>query len=246
MNKKVLLIAGVVIVGAPAAIALINLDSGNGDSHSAETTRMVMAAVSGDEDEDESGNISKVNDSIRVRDGESVGSVKTVNGSITIGDNATVEFVRSVNGSISIGDGTVVHEGIANVNGGITVRKEGRIGGDMKTVNGTLDVGPGSTIGGKATSVNGKIALYGAQAGAVTITSGKVELADGAVVLGDLTVREQKRSFFSFGKSQRPRIIIGDNSEVRGKLHFGQEVELTVADSAKIGEITGVEPVRRD
>lgn len=242
MNKSILITAGIVIVAAPAAIALLNVDvGGSNDSPARNAASTIMADAS---DPAEGDSISKVNEAIRVGPGREAGSVKTVNGAITLGEGASARDAKTVNGSITISESASVEGSVASVNGGVTLKEGARVGGDVENVNGRITLAPGASVKGKAGTVNGTVALRGAETGGIVITNGNIELSDGAVVLGDLTVKKPKRSGFSFGKRDRPRVVIGENCEVRGTLHFEQEVELAVAESAKIGEITGEEPKR--
>lgn len=191
------------------------------------------------------GDYSKVHGSVNVPAGAKAGTVKTVNGSVTIGDGAEVDRVKVVNGSIKIGETAVVHSEVSSVNGSVQLRRNARAESDVTTVNGRMSLDRGAVVAGEVRTVNGRMELDGAEAGSLKTTNGDIELRDGAVVLGDLVVEKpQNKGWNLFGSHDRPRVVIGENCEVRGKLHFEQEVELEVADSATIGEITGVQPIR--
>lgn len=195
-------------------------------------------------DSDGGGSISKVHGSINVPASGKAGAVKTVNGSVTIGDGAEVESVKVVNGSVRLREGATVLDRVKSVNGSIELAANARVQGNASTVNGRVELSPGSVVDGEASTVNGRLELRGAEVGALTTTNGDIELADGAVVHGDLTVHKPSNEGWSLFGKDRPRVVIGENCQVRGTLHFEQEVELVVADSASIGEITGVEPAR--
>lgn len=196
-------------------------------------------------DENGGDSISKVHGSINVPDNGRAGSVKTVNGSVEIGDGAEVQRIKVVNGSIRIGENAVVANEVKSVNGSIRLQDGAHARNDVGTVNGRLNLERGSIVDGDVSTVNGRMELRGAEAGSLTTTNGDIELADGAVIHGDLTVRKPDHEGWSFFGKDRPRVVIGENCEVRGKLVFEQEVELVMADSASIGAIEGVEPVRR-
>lgn len=237
MKKPLIITAVVVVLAGPAAIALFNPGFNFGES---------VPTVIADSTEIEDGeSVSKVNTPIRIGKGESAGSLKNVNGSVAMGEGASADSVKTVNGSISLDEESSVGGSVASVNGSITVERGVTIGGELKSVNGRIRAHEGTVVKGAVESVNGTIDLEGVEAASLTTTNSTVKLSDGTVILGDLTVRKPKSAGFSFGIKQRPEIVIGENCEVRGNLNFEQEVELTVHASAKIGEITGVEPIRK-
>ena len=61
------------------------------------------------------------------------------------------------------------------------------------------------------------------------------------MVLGGLRVRKSQ-SWFTFGNSRDPRVVLGPNAVVKGPLVFERAVELYVHVSAKHGAITGAKP----
>lgn len=189
--------------------------------------------------------ISKVHGSINIRDGGRAGSLKTVNGSVEVGNEAEVERIKVVNGSVRIGKHAIIGGGVKSVNGSVSLADGTRAKGDVATVNGRIRLAPGTVVDGEVSTVNGRMTLSGAEVGSLTTTNGDVELEHGAIVLGDLVVEKPENEGWHFFGKDRPRVVIGEDCEVRGTLRFEQEVELVVADSAKIGEITGVEPERR-
>lgn len=211
-------------------------------------TAIVMAAVLGLGSAiaaDEGASITKVNGSIDLQAHGSAGELKNVNGSIRVGEGAQVEAIKSVNGSVTIGDGARVSGDVKSVNGGVDMGADSQVGGDLKTVNGHIATQPGAVVSGAVKSANGTMELKGARAGSIETTNSDIELSDGTVVLGDLIVHKPDSGLFHFGNdSKPPHIVIGENCEVRGELNFEREVYLEVADSAKIGKITGVQPIK--
>jgi len=82
--------------------------------------------------------------------------------------------------------------------------------------------------------------------GGIRTVNGGIDLGPGTRVDGDLTVAEAPRRLLSWGsrESRTPTIVIGPDSEVRGRLEFKREVDLHVHDSARIGAVEGAEPQR--
>ena len=62
----------------------------------------------------------------------------------------------------------------------------------------------------------------------------------GSVVRGDLVVKDSTPS----ETGNPPRIVIGPKSQILGELRFERDVRLYVHESARIGRVTGAEPVR--
>lgn len=195
-------------------------------------------------DEEGGGSVSRVHGAIKVPAGDHAGALKTVNGSVTVGDDARVERIKVVNGSVSIGRNAVIRDSAESVNGSIGLGEGSRGKGDLSTVNGRIDLARGAAVDGSVSTVNGRLALHGAEVGSLTTTNGDIELTDGAVVRGDVTVKKSDSKGWSLFGGNRPRVTIGDDCKVLGKLHFEQEVELVVAESASIGPVSGMEPVR--
>ncbi len=183
-----------------------------------------------------SGSVSNVNGSIQIGDQSTTGSINNVNGSITLGTGVVSGQVNTVNGSLTLGDQSRVKGNARTVNGQIAGGAEIRIEGDLGTTNGRIRLGQGSQVDGKVSTSNGDISLKGAQAGSLETYSGSLELLEGAIVEGALTVRRPERP-----PRQAPRVVIGENVQVGGPLVFEHEVKLFVHESAEIGEITGAE-----
>lgn len=189
------------------------------------------------------GDISKVNGSIRIEADTRNGDVSTVNGSVRIGARAEVGRVSTVNGSVELADG--VHAAsIDTVNGRGTLGRDVQVAGAVGTVNGAIELGDGSAVGATLSTVNGGIRIGAAQVvGQIRTVGGDVEIGAGARAEGGLLI-DRPRGLFN--SSRKPRVVIGPNAEVRGTLEFRREVDLYVSNSAKIGTIVGATPVKFD
>lgn len=189
--------------------------------------------------------LSKVNGSITVEQGQQAGEVSTVNGSIEIGDDAQVEDVSTVNGSVRIGQ-RVRAEDVGTVNGAITVGEDAVIAEDVGTVNGKLTVRRGASIAGGLETVNGELRLEGASVrGDLETVNGDILVGSGSRVEGGIVV--SKPGGWNWSKAGRlPRVTIEAGAEVKGALRFEREVELQIADGAVVGPIEGVVPRRVD
>jgi len=182
-----------------------------------------------------SGNISKVNSSIRVDDGGQAGDVSTVNGSISIGRNASVREVETVNGSIRL-DERASAESVGTVNGAVTLGEGVLVKDDVSAVNGKLTVRRGARVGGRLENVNGEFLLEGATVG------GGVETVNGDIV-GGITV-EDSNSWKWRTKPRNPRLTIESGAVVNGTLRFEREVDLYLGEGVVTGPVEGVEPRR--
>lgn len=187
--------------------------------------------------------ISKVNGSIRVDDGKTVGDLDSVNGSIRLGDHGQADDASTVNGSIEIGNDATIRSA-GTVNGRISIGNRTRVTKGVDTVNGSLSFDEGSDVGGDVANVNGSIRLRAAHVGGgIRTVSGDIEIGADSRVDGGILV-EKSNSWFNFGSSKPPRVVIGPRAVVQGKLVFEREVELHVSDSARIGEVTGATPIK--
>ena len=192
------------------------------------------------EDED----VDKVNGSIRIDDGQSAGDLSTVNGSIRIGDKAKARELETVNGSISMGSDATATE-IENVNGSVTMGARSRLEGRIESVNGSITLDDGVEVVGSVENVNGKIRLEAARVGGgIVTTNGGIDVLGNSRVEGGIHVEKPSGSWFSFGKDDPPRIVIGPGAVVNGTLRFDREVELYVSDKATVGTIVGATPVK--
>ena len=181
------------------------------------------------------GDISKINRSIQIGDGETAGDIESVNGSISIGDNAIIESAETVNGSVRIGANGQA-ESLETVNGSITVGAKTVVQEGIETVNGAITLGDDAASLDKIETVNGRIELGArAQAGAgIELVNGDVELKNAARVTGDIVVRKPTMSGWFNKQSKTPRVILGPNAVVNGDLVFEREVELHMHTTAKI------------
>lgn len=180
---------------------------------------------------------STVNGKVTVGAGATVtGEVSSVNGSIRIEEGATVADAETVNGGLRVAD-KVRSRNLSTVNGAIDVARDVSVDGGVSAVNGRITVGGGSKVANNLGNVNGKIELEGSEVGGdVSTVSGDIELAEGAVVMGDLVVEEPG----SWGMNNRtPRIVIGPGSRVEGVIRLEREVKLYISESAEVGGVEG-------
>ncbi len=198
-----------------------------------------QVAFAGNEDMD----IDKVNGSIHVPDNATVGKLSTVNGGIHVGANARAKSAETVNGGIDVEDGATV-DSLETVNGGIHLGGGVKVAKTVEAVNGSITLGKGSDVAGHASNVNGSLKLDGAHVGGgLETVSGDITIGANSRVEGGLLVNED-HSWFHWGTSRKPRIVIGPHATVEGKLVFKREVDLYVSDSAKIGPVEGATPTK--
>lgn len=176
---------------------------------------MILPAVAG-----ASGSHSTVNKSIHIGENSKTGDVDSVNGSISIGAGSFVDSVDSVNGSIKLGNDVTVDKGIDAVNGAITLQPGCEVGGDVETVNGGIRM--------ENTLVAGNVETH----------NGHLRILQGSEVSGNVVVRKSKG--WSFNKRRKPvKVEIGENVVVHGDLVFENAVELSLHETARVGEILG-------
>ena len=186
--------------------------------------------------------IDKVNGSIHVPDDATVGKLSTVNGSIHVGDGAHATSATTVNGSIHIGANDTL-ESLDTVNGGIHVGANAKIAKTVEAVNGSIALAAGADASGKVSNVNGSIALDAAHVGGgIETTSGDINVGANSRVEGGILVNKDN-SWFHFGISRDPRIVIGPHAVVQGDLVFRRDVQLYVSNSATVGKIEGAKPI---
>ena len=180
-----------------------------------------------------------VNGSVTIGDGATVtGGISTVNGSIRIEQGATVRNAETVNGGLRVAD-KVKSEDLSTVNGTIRVAEDVIVDGGISAVNGRIEVGGGSKVANHLGNVNGSIELTGSEVGGnVSTVSGDIELADGAVIKGDLVV-EKPGGWGWNKKDDMPRVVIGPGSRVEGTIRLEREVELFISESAEVGGVEG-------
>lgn len=187
--------------------------------------------------------IDKVNGSIHVPDNATVGKLTTVNGSIHIGANAHAKSAQTVNGGIDVDTGSTL-DSLKTVNGGIHLAAKAKAAKTVETVNGAITLNPDADVAGKLSNVNGGIRLDAAHVGGgIETVSGDISIGANSRVEGGLLVDED-HSWFHFGSSRKPRIVIGPHATVQGTLTFKREVELYVSDSATIGKVEGASAVK--
>ncbi|HMM57924.1 MAG: hypothetical protein DYH18_12740 [Xanthomonadales bacterium PRO7] len=197
-----------------------------------------VAAAAGNADLD----IDKVNGSIHVPDNATVGKLSTVNGSIHVGDGAHAADASTVNGSIHLGANVTI-DALDTVNGGIHVGAGTKIAKTIEAVNGSISLAAGTDVAGKVSNVNGGIALTAAHVGGgIETTSGDIDIGANSRVDGGILVN-QDNSWFHFGVSRDPRVVIGPHAVVQGDMVFKRTVQLYVSDSATVGKIEGAKPV---
>jgi DUF4097 and DUF4098 domain-containing protein YvlB len=184
--------------------------------------------------------IDKVNGAIRTEAGVEYGELDTVNGSITIERGVRADSASTVNGSIDIDDQATVGT-VETVNGGIDIGEAVVIERMVETVNGRIVIARGSQVHGKVETVNGRIALEGAEVGdGIATVNGDIEVGADSIVRGGILIEKPNSGWFNWGNKQRtPRVVIGPNAVVEGRLVFEREVELFVHETAKIGTVTG-------
>ncbi|MDH4046568.1 MAG: hypothetical protein OEW68_02690 [Gammaproteobacteria bacterium] len=182
---------------------------------------------------------SSVNGSITVGSGAIVdGSLETVNGAIRVGDDSTVRDLDTVNGSIQVGSNATTGD-INGVNGSIRLGKAVVVDGEISVVNGKISVDEGSKVAQDVGNVNGEFEILGSEIGGdLSTVNGDVLVADGSVIKGDLRV--EKPSGWGWKNQRKPRVVIGPESTVEGKVHLEREVELYIHDSASVGSVSGV------
>ena len=186
--------------------------------------------------------VSTVNGSVSADAGQAYGDLETVNGSVSIAAGATVEDASTVYGSITVGDKAQAAS-LETVNGAIRIGKDVQVRKDVETVNRSIFTDRGTTIGGNVDTVNGAIGLVGTQlAGGIETVNGDITVGIGSHVRGGITV-ERPQSWFQSAPKRRPRVVISPGAVVAGPLRFEREVDLYVHRSARIGPVTGAEPV---
>ncbi len=186
--------------------------------------------------------VSKVNGSIHVDEGQQAGDVSTVNGSITIGRSARVEDVETVNGSVHFAEGASATSA-ETVNGAIEIGPQVQVRDSVSAVNGAVTLQSGARVGGSLENVNGKLTLEGAQVGGrIETVNGDIRVASGSRVDGG--IRVEKNHGWSWSKSRNPSVTIESGAIVNGPLVFEREVDLYVGAGATIGPVEGVAPSR--
>jgi hypothetical protein len=183
-----------------------------------------------------------VNGSIRVGNDVTVtsGTFRTVNGSATVGNGSVVPGIATVNGSIRIGMDSRTGA-LATVNGGVTLGEGSVAEGDVESVNGPIVLADGARVEGSARAVNGPLRLDSAHVtGDIQNHNGGMELRGMTVVEGDLAVRRSQG--INITMDEIPRVVIGPDVTVMGRLIFERDVQLIIHRGAQVGDIQGATP----
>lgn len=190
-------------------------------------------------------NISKVNGSISAEPGQRYGKLDTVNGGIRVGEGVETGSIDTVNGGVKVADRARTGK-IETVNGGVRLGRDVIAHGNVSTVNGSIFSDRGSQIEGGVETVNGGIGLVESRVGNdVETVNGDITVGIGSQVKGGVHVRKPNFSV-SLTASRKPRVIIGPNAVVDGPLQFEREVVLYVHRTARIGPVTGADPIPFD
>ncbi|MGY1459353.1 hypothetical protein ACW5F0_12020 [Luteimonas sp. A534] len=189
--------------------------------------------------------IVRTNGAVATTAGGEYGRLATTNGSIRMADGVTAGPASTTNGSISTGN-DVTAESLSTVNGSIRVGERARITESVETVNGSVLIDRGSKVGGNVGNANGAIGLIATEVrGDVEMSNGDLTIGIGSHVHGGVRVRKAGSNWMPIRVStRRQRVIIGPGAVVDGPLEFEREVVLYVHDTARIGAVTGAEPVR--
>ena len=185
--------------------------------------------------------IDKVNGAIRTEANAEYGDLETVNGSVSIETGVRADSASTVNGGIEVEDKATVGS-LETVNGEIEIGEAVEVEKDAATVNGAIDIERGSRVHGKVETVNGRIDMVGAEIGnGIATVNGDITIGADSIVRGGILVEKPNSSWFNWGGGNQrvPRVVIGPNATVEGKLVFEREVQLFVHDTAKIGAVTG-------
>jgi hypothetical protein len=191
----------------------------------------------------ETGDVSKINESVHIDDGEHAGNVSTVNGSIHVGQSAVVSYAHTVNGSVNL-EPHATADKIDTVNGSIHLGDGVQVHGKVHSVNGGLRVGDNGEVGGDLTNVNGGIHVGSSHVtGSIDTSAGGIDLGPNARIDGDVKVEKDNSWNFGFFNSANrpPVIIVRPGTVVKGALHFERPVTLYVSDHATIGRVEGAE-----
>lgn len=183
------------------------------------------------------GGQSSVNGSISVGSGAVIdGSLRTVNGSIRVDEDVTFKDAETVNGTIRIASGSSA-EDVSSVNGSIRLGENVSLAGEVEVVNGKISLDSGTSVADGVSNVNGEISLTGAEVGGdLSTVNGDVSLNAGSILRGDLVV---EKPGWGSNNNRKPRVIIGPQSRVLGKIVLEREVELFISNSAEVGGVEG-------
>lgn len=210
-----------------AIILILYLGNGHAQtSESTESINRINGSIEFNEDDPAGTDLKTVNGGVRVLPGSTSGEISTVNGPIRVHSAASAQAAQTVNGTINIGEDATVRGTVQAVNGGITLDAGSGVEGDVATVNGLIRI-DGASVSGSIRTVNGNVLIR-----------------EGSVIHGDITFSEAgeengwlPRLFGFRNGSQRSRLDIGANVEVKGDIHLHRDVDLHISDSARTGDI---------
>ena len=191
----------------------------------------------------------KVLGTVEVQPGEHVANATSVNGSVEIGAHAVVNRAETVNGHVTVHEHAAVGS-VKTVNGAIDIEQAAHVAGNVGLVNGRTTLAAGADVGGHLSNVNGSIQLTAAHVGGgIETTNGDLTVGENSRVEGGILYNENHEgwfnfSFFGFGKSKLPQVVIGPGAIVKGKLRFRQDVKLYVSDQATIDSVEGATVIK--
>jgi DUF4097 and DUF4098 domain-containing protein YvlB len=189
--------------------------------------------------------LSTVNGSVNIAAGARTQEASAVNGSINLESKAQADEVSTVNGSID-GQNDLVLGSVETVNGAITIGQRAVVNKYIESVNGAIRIDFLSQIKGDVSTVNGGITLrQTTMDGSIETVNGDITIGAKSHIKGGIIVKKPNNSGWnmSWGKPRVPRIIIGPNAVVQGDIVLERKVELYVHSSAKIGTVTGGNPM---
>ena len=229
------LVSVVAIVGSILALNAFLV----GVSSASEISRTNGSIILPAEDSD-GADLRTVNGRIEVGQGIKVGNVKTVNGRISIGPEATAKDVKTTNGRISIEEGSATGN-VRTTNGRINI-DAAMVDGDVRTTNGKIDISDSTKIEGRVVSTNGGIDLRNSLVTKdIETSNGKIHLRN-SEVQGDIIINERRGwSLFHFGHWDKPEVVIGPKSVVKGSIIAHQDIKLYIHEDASVGKIDGAE-----
>lgn len=163
------------------------------------------------------------------------GAFRTVNGDIHIGAGAQVDACTSVHGRITVGEGARTGP-LEAVNGDLAVARAALVNGPINLVNGRVSIEDDVRVVGGVGTVNGEIKIRGSVVGGDVVNyNGAITLTEGTEVLGDVIVRDT----VGVNGQRVPRVVIGPNSVVAGRLVFERPVRLYIHETATVADTGG-------
>lgn len=161
-------------------------------------------------------------------------------------------LIETITKDISLDPGERARS-VESFSGGITLGRGASVSGNVETEFGQLVLEPGAEVGGKLSNESGSIKLDAARVGrGISTTYGDIEIGANSQVDGGILVRRRGVIGLSLGvfqlgipagRSTPPRVVIGPDAIVRGRLRFKREVQLLVSDRATIGPVEGATAV---